>query len=92
MITTRKGSEDGIHAQVFEAGKAYDLAPRLAKPWLEKGIAELDRMIDRAPQAGPPAAPEETRPTNPSEAAASAAKGRARAGGSRSRSAGPASA
>jgi hypothetical protein len=89
MLQTRKGSQDGIHAEIFEAGVAYELEPSLAKAWLERGMCELDRMIDRAPQTGPPAAPAELRQQNPPEAAAPAAKGRIRARGSKAQPAGP---
>lgn len=92
MLQTRKGSQDGIHAESFEAGRAYEMAPSLAKTWLDRGICELDLMVDRAPQTGPPAAPAELRPQNPPEAAAPAAKGRTRARGSKAQPAGPASA
>lgn len=65
MLQTRKGSADGIHARVYEAGQVVDLVPELAKPWLEKGICELDRMIGQAPQPGPPVGPAEGKPETP---------------------------
>lgn len=100
MLQTRKGSQDGIHAELFQAGVVYDLAPSLATSWLERGICELDRMIDGAPIPGPSAGPVEVRPAAPAEppgptqpeASVSMEKGRARARGSKSQPAGPASA
>jgi hypothetical protein len=44
MLMTRAGSEDGIHAQQFKAGEVYDLDESLAKPWLEAGVCEQDKM------------------------------------------------
>jgi len=79
MLQTRKGSQDGIHAETFEAGRAYEMAPSLAKTWLDRGVCELDLMVDRAPQTGPPAAPAELRPQNPPEAEAKAAAKAAKA-------------
>lgn len=52
ILTDRRGSPDGIHPQLYQAGQAYDLPPALAEPWLAKGICEQDKML---------AGPEETK-------------------------------
>ena len=60
MLTTRKGSSDGIHAERFMQGQVYDLPASLAKPYIEKGCAEQDKMVEAAPETkeAPPAAPD----------------------------------
>jgi len=45
MLTDRRGSPDGIHAELYQAGQVYDLPPDLAEPWLAKGICEQDKML-----------------------------------------------
>jgi hypothetical protein len=100
MLQTMKGSLDGINAELFQAGVVYDLIPSLASPWLERGICELDRMIDGAPFPGPAAGPAEARPAAPAEpsgpiqpeASANADKGRVPARSGKHQPAGPASA
>lgn len=46
MLRTMKGSPDGIQVNEYEIGKKYDLPIILAKPWLERGWAEEDRVLD----------------------------------------------
>jgi hypothetical protein len=50
MRVTRAGSVDGIHTTYFQAGQSYLLINALARPWLEKGYAEEDKMLDGAPE------------------------------------------
>jgi hypothetical protein len=50
MLTNRKGSSDGVHAERFMQGQVYDLPASLAKPYLERGYAEQDKMVEAAPE------------------------------------------
>jgi hypothetical protein len=40
MLSTRRGSPDGIRIDVYESGRVYDLAPDLAAAFLREGWAE----------------------------------------------------
>lgn len=61
MLQTRRGSPDGIRAELYLAGQLYDLPAALAKPWLARGIAEEDKLVPSAPETkvepGPAPAP-----------------------------------
>lgn len=50
MLVTRTGSPDGVHAERFEQGRVYDLPASLAGPYLAKGYAEEDKMVEAAPE------------------------------------------
>lgn len=69
MLSTRRGSPDGIEIREYEAGRKYDLSPSLAGIFLGAGWAEEDKE----------SAPEETKDAEMSKAEAKAAKAAARA-------------
>lgn len=48
MISTRKGSPDGIQVNTYEMGKVYDLPSSLANVFLNEGWAKEEKVIDRA--------------------------------------------
>lgn len=50
MLVDRKGSPDGVHAELYQAGQIYDLPLALAQPWLEKGYAEEDKILPGPPE------------------------------------------
>lgn len=49
MTHTTNGSPDGLVVRRYEAGEAYTLPARLARNFLEQGVAIQDKAIDRAP-------------------------------------------
>lgn len=60
MLSTQRGSEDGITLAVHEAGGVYDLAERLAGIYLRAGMCEPADSPAAAPEPAPaaPVAPE----------------------------------
>ena len=62
MLSTRRGSPDGIEIREYEAGKKYDLSPSLTEIFLGAGWAEEDKEM----------APSETKDVKTSKAAAKA--------------------
>ena len=70
MLSTRRGSPDGIEIREYEAGRKYDLSPSLAEIFLGAGWAEEDKEL----------APPETKDAGTLKAEAKAAKAAARKG------------
>jgi len=70
MLSTRRGSPDGIEIREYEAGRKYDLSPSLAEIFLGAGWAEEDKE----------SAPPETKDVRTLKAEAKAAKAAARKG------------
>lgn len=50
MVETRRAAPDSVRAQIYEAGKAYDVPDELARMWLASGRAMEDKAIDAAPE------------------------------------------
>jgi len=45
MLTSKRGSPDGLEIREYEAGKKYDLPARLAGIFLSQGWAEEDKEL-----------------------------------------------
>lgn len=58
MLTTKRGSPDGLEIREYEAGQKYDLPDRLAGIFLSQDWAEEDKElvleIKAEPQPGAP--------------------------------------
>lgn len=46
MLETRRAAPDGVHAQIYEIGKAYEVPDELARMWFSSHRAEEDKMAD----------------------------------------------
>lgn len=64
MLTTKRGSPDGLEIREYEAGKKYDLPERLAGNFLGQGAAEEDKelVLEVKEAAGPALADGENKP------------------------------
>ena len=45
MLTTKRGSPDGLEVREYEAGHKYDLPAELASVFLAQGWAEEDKEL-----------------------------------------------
>jgi len=50
MLSTQKGSPDGIQVNEYEVGQKYDLPQGLAMVFLKLGWAEEDKDLGSAPE------------------------------------------
>lgn len=61
MIKMQPAALDGIHVEILESGRVYDLPDAMARAFLESGRAEEDKALDGPPESKAPAGPEAKR-------------------------------